>query len=363
MFTPVESALGALLIQAATTSYMHYEGKAIGFSSILYNSIFKPTVHSISIITGLFLSSWFIGYFLPIFKSSTVPIFPNSSNFHASPIMFLAAGVLVGLGTSAGCGCTSGHMLIGMSRLRWRSFIATCTFFTTSVLTTMTTGTYKSINLSTTPNYYYDPHFTVFQENMPKLLGLVILGQIWSYSVMPKVGSWLKANNNQFNSKNAQMLRFIFGVSSGFLFGCGLFIAGMTDPQKVIGFLSFLSPHYFDPSLAMIPLFCIVPNIFIWRRWIPNSKNEAIASVAKDTNETQIKKPLFEPEYDLNFSNQVDLKFLLGNALFGIGWGLSGVCPGPGILTMFSEFNELVLGRGLLYIVGFLGGQYVQKHV
>lgn len=368
MFTPVESALGALLIQAATTSYIHLEGKAIGFSSILYNSVFKPSINSVSILVGLFLSSKFISKVLPTFNQIT-NFTSNSSSalFYGSPLNFLTAGLIVGLGTSAGCGCTSGHMLTGLSRLRWRSFVATCTFFSTAVLTTLLTGNYSKINLTSTPSYYYDTNFSQFKENLVPLLLLVLGGHIWSYIILPKLGLYL---NKVKNGNLKQFVHAISGISSGFLFGCGLFIAGMTNPEKVTGFLSFLTPHNFDPSLAMIPLFCILPNIFIWRKLIPQNKEEnANATNSKDNKDSvdsevgPVRKPLFESRYDLNFSNQTETRFLLGNALFGIGWGLAGVCPGPAILAMFIEIGQLTLGRGCLFVGAFLFGSYLEKHV
>lgn len=354
MFTPIESSLGALLIQAATSSYMHLEGKAIGFSSILYNSVFRPSIHSLSIMTGLFLSSAFIRKFLPSFAPEVVQL--SSGLF---PTRYLVAGLLVGLGTSAGCGCTSGHMLIGLSRLRWRSFIATCTFFLSAVITTAITVHHATITPSGLPNYKYDASFSNFMNNKIPLLTLVILGQVWSYVILPKLGLWLKSRKSRAGDN---VVRAIAGISSGFLFGTGLFVAGMTDPAKIVGFLSFWRPSSFDPSLALIPLFCIIPNIFLWRKWLPQTKAEAVASVAKDTG-TSVKKPLFEPEYDLNFSSQTSPSFLLGNVIFGVGWALVGVCPGPGILTMFTELNASTIGKGLLWVVGFLCGSFVQKHV
>lgn len=370
MFTPIESALGALLIQAATTSYIHFEGKTIGFSSILYNSFFKPTVNSVSILAGLFLSSRFISTVLPSFSRISVSALSSPSvPLYGSPLGFATAGLIVGFGTSAGCGCTSGHMLAGLSRLRWRSFVATCTFFLTAVLTTLLTGNYSQINPTSTPNYYYDSTFTQVKENLIPLLALVLGGQIWSYIILPKLGLYL--NNPKNNGKYSRLVRAISGISSGFLFGAGLFIAGMTDPAKVIGFLSFLTPHNFDPSLAMIPLFCILPNIIIWKKLLPQTKAEAVENAsenteaskdAADSTHSTAKKPLFESKYDLNFSNQTETRFLLGNVIFGVGWAIAGVCPGPGILTMFSELGDLTLGKGCLYVSAFLLGSYLEKH-
>lgn len=366
MFTPLESSLGALLIQAATSSYMHLEGKPIGFSSILFNSIFNPSIHSASILLGLFISSRFVGKFLPSFVPAVVP-----ATLTTFPTAYLVAGLLVGAGTSAGCGCTSGHMLIGLSRLRWRSFVATCTFFLSAVITTLFIGSSR-VDPHGVPNYEYDHSFTGFKENMTPLLALVVLGQIWSYVALPKIGLWLKQRKDKEvkvrtprNLLTDNFVRWMTGISCGFLFGIGLFVAGMTDTTKIIGFLSFWRPASFDPSLGMIPLFCIVPNILLWKKWLPQTKAQAIATVAKDTDAagSVVKKPLFESEYDLNFSNQTDVRFLLGNLVFGVGWALTGTCPGPGILSMFTELNTCTAGTKLLFVAGFLAGSFVQKHV
>lgn len=362
MFTPLESSLGALLIQAATSSYMHLEGKSIGFSSILYNSVFNPSVHSASILLGLFISSGFVNKFLPSFSPAVVP-----ATISTFPTSYLVAGLLVGAGTSAGCGCTSGHMLIGLSRLRWRSFVATCTFFLTAVITTVLMGSFR-VDPRGVPSYEYDHSFTGFKENMMLLLALVVLGQLWSYIVLPRIGLWLKLKNDKVPTTRTSLadnfVRWITGISSGFLFGTGLCVAGMTDTSKIIGFLSFWRPASFDPSLAMIPLFCIAPNILLWKKWLPQTKAEAIFTAAKDGDPTvTVKKPLFESEYDLNFSEETSLRFLLGNAVFGVGWALAGVCPGPGIVTMFTEINAFTVGRGVLFVAGFLGGSFLQKHV
>lgn len=367
MFTPVESAIGALLIQAATSSYMRIEGKGIGFSSILYNTIFKPSVHPFSIMVGLFLSSKFVNNFLPKFASNVISIFSKgTSSFYGSTYGFLISGLLVGLGTSAGCGCTSGHMVVGISRLRWRSFIATSVFFLSAVITTIATGSYRHVNTETTiPNYYYDSNFEIFRDNMKPLLVLLLISELWSYVVLPKFSLWLKSkDNDKTNNTYEKTADFIVGSSSGFLFGCGLFISGMTDPKKVTGFLSFLTPNNFDPSLAMVVLFTIVPNIILWQQWLPKNKIEANMSTSKDIKkkDNKIKKPVLKDHYDLNFNDNITTKFILGNIIFGIGWGISGVCPGPAILTAFSELNMATLGRGVLFILGFEMGSFFEKH-
>lgn len=328
MFTPVEGGVGALLIQAATSSYLHLEGKVVGFSSTVYGAVTNPNANNVSIVIGMFLSTRIIKWLLP-----SLAVVANPLNLSAST--WAISGLLVGLGTSAGCGCTSGHMLSGLSRLRWRSFIATCTFFATGVITSYLAGNSSQWSCGVAGCYQYDPAFTFFKDNSSALISITLAGLLWSYVVLPKVGKYLQKHS-------LTTMRVLISISTGLQFGLGLFIAGMTDPSKVAGFLALTDVPKFDPSLAMIPLFTILPNIFLWKNWSP----------------PVVKRPVLEEKFELNFSSNTERKFLIGNAIFGVGWGLAGVCPGPGLLAFFLTGVNSVQGA---WIGCFLLGSFIEK--
>lgn len=111
---------------------------------------------------------------------------------------------------------------------------------------------------------------------------------------------------------------------SGVLFGLGLAIARMTDPQKVLNFLDVTGT--WDPSLAFVmggALLVTIPAFaFILRR----------------------PRPLLADAFRLPPHDRPDGALLVGAALFGVGWGLSGLCPGPAITTLgsFSGASALV---------------------
>lgn len=328
MFTPIEGSIGAILIQAATSSYLQLEGKVVGFSSTIYGALTTPNINNISIVIGMFLSTRLVKWVLPSIAVAANPL--NLSNS-----TWAIAGLLVGLGTSAGCGCTSGHMLSGLSRLRWRSFVATCTFFTTAVITNFLTGNSSQWSCASGACYQFDSTFQFFKDNNFVLLGLAIGGVLWSYILLPKVAKYLRGSN-------LVAMRSLVSISSGLQFGLGLFIAGMADPSKVAGFLSFPDVSKFDPSLIMIPLFTILPNIFLWHKWLPPT----------------VERPVLEGKFDLNFSDATEVKFLIGNAIFGIGWGLAGICPGPGLLTFFLAGINSPQG---LWMGSFFIGSFIEK--
>ncbi len=103
---------------------------------------------------------------------------------------------------------------------------------------------------------------------------------------------------------------------AGVLFAVGLGVSGMTQPHKIIGFLDLLGS--WDPSL----LFVMVGAV-------------AIHSIAYITLNKQ-KGPVFESSYSLPNSEKISKKLIIGSLLFGVGWGLSGFCPGPGVVSLFS---------------------------
>lgn len=101
---------------------------------------------------------------------------------------------------------------------------------------------------------------------------------------------------------------------SGLLFGLGLGVAGMIRPAKVLGFLDVAGS--WDPSLAFVMLGAIAVHAVAYR---------------------QVRRrpsPLFDVRFHLPARTEIDRPLLAGAALFGVGWGLAGYCPGPGLVSM-----------------------------
>ena len=110
------------------------------------------------------------------------------------------------------------------------------------------------------------------------------------------------------------MLKNIIGLLAGLLFGFGLLISGMTDPVKVQGFLDVFGA--WDISLALVMgggLIVAVIGVQLAKR----QQSSWIGTLIEMPSKTAINK-----------------KLLIGAMLFGIGWGLVGICPGPGIVLL-----------------------------
>lgn len=109
-------------------------------------------------------------------------------------------------------------------------------------------------------------------------------------------------------------LRILTALAAGLLFGLGLAISGLLNPAKVKAFLDITGA--WDPSLIFV-LGAGVVVAFIGYR---------IAFT--------INKPLFDDQLHLPTKTRIDRPLILGSAIFGVGWGLAGFCPGPAIATL-----------------------------
>lgn len=108
----------------------------------------------------------------------------------------------------------------------------------------------------------------------------------------------------------------VFALSSGLVFGLGLIGSGMTDPSKVKGFLDLSGA--WDPSLALVMGGAIVVGAIAF-------------TVARKRTVSWTGVPMEIPS-----STIIDRRLLLGGALFGVGWGVGGFCPGPALVAASS---------------------------
>ncbi len=120
----------------------------------------------------------------------------------------------------------------------------------------------------------------------------------------------------------------------GLIFGLGLVLSGMTDPMKVQGFLDLAGN--WDVTLAFVmggAILVALPAFALWRRRA---------------------QPVFAPVFHWPQATHIDLRLLAGASLFGIGWGLSGLCPGPALVSVVQG------GQGIVaFVVAMLFGSWL----
>jgi uncharacterized membrane protein YedE/YeeE len=112
----------------------------------------------------------------------------------------------------------------------------------------------------------------------------------------------------------AIVLQFVVGL----VFGFGLLLSGMSDPAKVLNFLDLggLASGNWDPSLAFVMAGAVAVT-FVGFRFV-----------------LQRSRPLFAERFHLPTKRELDLRIVAGPAIFGVGWGLAGFCPGPALTAL-----------------------------
>lgn len=110
------------------------------------------------------------------------------------------------------------------------------------------------------------------------------------------------------------MKPFLLSILAGTLFGAGLAYSGMADPSRVQGFLNLWGA--WDPTLAFVMGGAIIPMAAAW------------------LIKRKMEKPLAEEYFSLPPTSNIDGKLMMGAVIFGMGWGISGLCPGPGFAVL-----------------------------
>ena len=128
----------------------------------------------------------------------------------------------------------------------------------------------------------------------------------------------------------------IISLVSGIIFGVGLVISEMINPEKVLGFLDLFGN--WDPSLAFVMIGALIVS-------------SPLFHIIKNK-----KKPLFAEKFNYSNNKEVNNRLIVGSALFGAGWGLGGLCPGPAISSI-----ALININSITFIFAMFFGFYLVK--
>jgi uncharacterized membrane protein YedE/YeeE len=120
----------------------------------------------------------------------------------------------------------------------------------------------------------------------------------------------------------------------GIIFGIGLVISQMINPVKVLGFLNLFGE--WDPSLAFVMVGALIVSSPLFHLF----KNR--------------EKPIFSSSFSISNKKEIDQKLIFGSILFGAGWGLVGLCPGPAITSI-----ALLNASSAIFVVSMFIGFYI----
>ena len=130
----------------------------------------------------------------------------------------------------------------------------------------------------------------------------------------------------------------VTALTAGALFGIGLAVSGMTLPAKVIGFLDVTGR--WDPTLAFVMAGAIAVHFVLFRLIL---RRQA---------------PIFDSHFHVPTRRDIDLRLIGGAALFGVGWGLAGQCPGPALTNLATGAPS-----AFLFVATMAAGMVIQREV
>lgn len=131
-------------------------------------------------------------------------------------------------------------------------------------------------------------------------------------------------------------MKLIYALITGLVFGTGMAVSGMMDPAKVLNFFDVAGT--WDPSLVFVMGGALLVTFFgyrlVWRR----------------------SAPLFDGRFQVPTGTDIDMKLVGGSALFGVGWGIAGFCPGGAIPALGTGRWEVAL-----FLVAVVGGFFLRR--
>ncbi|MFK7837425.1 MAG: DUF6691 family protein [Sulfitobacter sp.] len=131
-------------------------------------------------------------------------------------------------------------------------------------------------------------------------------------------------------------MRTFFTFLIGILFGTGIALSGMANPAKVINFFDVAGT--WDPSLAFVMGGAVITTFVGYRLVLSRPK------------------PVFEPTFDIPTNSKLDARLLGGAAIFGVGWGIAGFCPG-GALPVLGTLNPEVI----VFVAALIAGMFLTR--
>lgn len=132
------------------------------------------------------------------------------------------------------------------------------------------------------------------------------------------------------------MTPHLMALGSGALFAVGLGVSGMTLPERVIGFLDVAGR--WDPTLAFVMMGAIPAYALLFRMVRSHDK------------------PVFHHEFGVPTRTDIDRRLLLGAALFGAGWGIGGLCPGPALTNLTTAIPGIAAFTAAMVVGSLLPG-------
>jgi len=371
LFTPLRGLIGGGLIGLSASVLLLGAGEIMGASGIAscilhpIKTISTPSHHW----KVCFLAAFFIvAKTLATMENTSSTFDPQLTRDPNLPVVsalgHVVAGLLVGFGTKLGNGCTTGHGICGLARFSRRSLVNVISFMSTGIISATICG--SGCPLATYLRSSHDSFSKLLPTKTSENVALVALVLVFfmAASVQLRTVKKASAENRQFPKSSSADARareerlnsgrkFFPAAVSGGLFACGLAISGMCKPSKIYGFLDLSGIHRgtWDPTLLCVMASGMTISM-IGYQFVKGYGifGECTCPLALNPSCGRFEIPT---------NKKIDLELILGGALFGLGWGIGGLCPGPALWLAAPGF------RCILYywIPAFFLGSFLGEKV
>mmetsp|Transcript_659 Transcript_659/g.1203 ORF Transcript_659/g.1203 Transcript_659/m.1203 type:complete len:390 (+) Transcript_659:116-1285(+) len=358
-FTPISGLLGGSLIGLSAATLLLFNGDILGASGMMSSFVLTPQ----KILTDP-SQQWKLA-FLAAFSLTTI-VYVTMIDVDAlkderlgysegipivSPLGFILGGFFVGFGSKLGNGCTTGHGICGLARRSTRSLSA--------VLAFMATGIFTATGCS--PSCPFHPYLRDSYESVGKHLPTDFTIGIGTVLASLAAGAALPGFFGRGPHKNATAMekdeydnskrKIVPAIFSAAFFSVGLAISQMTISSKIYGFLNMkgLRDGTWDPTLACIMGGGLAVS-FVSYQWVKGFN----AFKNPKALECPLSQKSTVGHFNVPTNKVINTTLILGEAMFGLGWGIAGLCPGPAIFLACAGYPNVLLRWWPSFFVGSL---------
>lgn len=365
LFTPVSGTIGGSLIGLSAGVLLLGNGDILGCSGIVSSIFVKPKETfgksngkwKVLFVTAFLLTSRLVlklGQTREELEVERQIVAQSSSLPIVSNLGFAVAGFLVGFGTRLGNGCTTGHGICGMARLSKRSLAAVATFmsaglFSASMCSPMCMwAKFLRTTAADGVRAYFPTERSVFYSAILLAVSCGMTIPLLMPSKSKSGDDASKKGNCDSNSK-APM-----AVLSAMIFSTGLNISGMTKNYKIYNFLDLklLQKGGWDPTLICVMgsglLVSAISYHFVKGHNIFKNDKALACPLLQDKDSGKFNVPT---------NTNLDLQLILGSGLFGVGWGIAGLCPGPALFLAANGYPGILFYWWPCNIAGAILGE------
>lgn len=264
---------------------------------------------------------------------------------------FLIGGFFVGFGTKLGNGCTSGHGICGLARFSKRSLVSVCTFMCMGALTAYltqeaTTPFPKEVFEFPRSDHEEEP-IKIWTTFAALLSGFVTLLALVS-------SSFHKDNGEATANDRAKLAP---AAVAGALFAAGLYVSQMVYPVRVLGFLNvgLMFHGDWDATLMFVMGGGLVISLLSYQAI--EGYNTIASRLLPSESYRPLSKPLALSEgstFGIPCKSVIDRNLIFGALSFGLGWGISGLCPGPALVLAGVGHSWVLVCYWPAFLVGAL---------